>query len=332
VSAPITRRQFVVGAGLTGAGLLAGWGCLPWQAKTPRIPRVGLLDPGSQTDSQRNLQWLQQGLREYGWVDHQNLRVDARFANIQDERLHVLATELTQLPVDVLVTVSTLATLAASEVTSTIPIVFATGADPVTRGLATSYPRPGSNITGITVLTAGLSAKRLELLKQAVPGASRIAVLWKQPDTDALEETQRAGEVLALRLHPVEVQGADDLPSTLESTHQWGDDAIVFEPHPLFVATAPLLADFATRRGLPGMSATSPFTRSGGLMSYGPRIADNFQRAAALVDKILRGAKPADIPIEQPMRFDFVVNLKTAQALGITFPNEIMLQVTEVVQ
>src|SRR5262245_11035579 len=193
------RRHFVQGVGVAGLGLVAGCGRLPWQAHQPaKTAHVGWLYPNSAAVSPQNLAWFQQALSEYGWIDGQDLVIDARYAEGRDERLPTLAAELVQQPVDVLVTVSTLATLAARDATASIPIVFATGADPVVKGLADGYPRPGGNVTGITVLTAALSAKRLELLKVAAPGASQVAVFWKQPDTDALQETQRAAQVLGV--------------------------------------------------------------------------------------------------------------------------------------
>jgi putative tryptophan/tyrosine transport system substrate-binding protein len=328
-----SRRQVVQAAGIAGLGLLAGCGRLPWQTPPPpRIARIGWLSQGQSPAQSVNLDWFRQDLGEHGWSEGRNLIIETRFAEGRDERLPTLAAELTQLPVDIIVTAGTFATVAASEATRSIPIVFATGADPVSRGLATSYPRPGGNITGITVLTAGLSAKRLELLREAVPGAARVAVLWKQPDVDALQETQRAAEVLTVPLYAVEVHGPDDLDAALEAARLWGADALAFEPHPLFASTVQQLADFAARHRLPAISGSGPFARAGGLMNYAARIRDNYRRAAYYVDRILKGAKPADLPVEQPREFDLVINLHTAQALGLTIPHHVLLQATELIQ
>jgi putative ABC transport system substrate-binding protein len=330
----LSRRQLVLGAG--SAALLAGCGRLPWQAQAPsRVPRLGVLFQGAPQFASEAIEGFRQGLQELGYVEAQNLTIEYRFAENHAERLPVLATELVNAQVDVIVTSSAPASSAVKNTTSTVPIVMLAGTDPVGTGLVASLARPGGNVTGMTETAPGLSGKRLELLKESVPGASRIAVLWNPTDEGSASSfagTQVAAQLLGVHLVPAPVQSTSDFESAFEAIRRERADALMIAAGPVSTGNTMSIVDFALRNGLPSITVRRLFVEAGGLMAYGPSFADMARRAAALVDKILKGAKPADLPVEQPMRFDFVVNMRTARELGITFPHEILLQVTEVIQ
>jgi putative tryptophan/tyrosine transport system substrate-binding protein len=325
-----TRRRFVQDAGVASLGLLMGCGRLPWQAPA-KVPRIGYLGG-------RNIPTFtaafRQGLGEYGYVEGQNLALDWRFAEDRVEQFPDLAAELLSRPVEMIVAGTNPAALAAAQASSTTPIVIASG-DPVGTGLAASLARPGGNVTGVSNFSPQLGAKRLELLKEAIPGLARVAVLWPPYNPVKVAEwteTQSAARALDLHLQSLEMSGPANLePAFAAATREQAGALIVFGDN-LTSANAPQIVDLASRSRLPTMYAVRTFMDVGGLMSYGPDLAALHRRAAYYVDKILKGAHPTDLPVEQPMIFDFVVNLKTAQALGITFPHEILLQVTEVIQ
>jgi putative ABC transport system substrate-binding protein len=328
----LSRRQFVGGA--SGLGLLVGCGRLPWhgQGQQPtRMPRIGILYAGTDATSSRFLGTL----RDMGHVDGQSIIIESRVADGRTDLLAAYADELIRLPVDVIVAFGSPATLAARNATDTIPIVQAVGAaDLVREGIVASLGRPGGNVTGLTAIAPELSAKRLDLLKQAAPGLFRIAVLWNPTFPSAalsFEEIQGAAQVLGLQLHSMEVRRADDLDRLFEGATRERAEGLVVLTDAITVTQAERIAARAADRRLPGIFDRREFVAAGGLMSYGPDFVEMSQRAAVFVDKILKGAKPADLPIERPMTFDFVVNMNTARDLGITFPNEIMLQVTEVI-
>jgi putative ABC transport system substrate-binding protein len=275
-----------------------------------------------------------QGLRDHGYVEGQNLIIEHRSAEGHLERLSPLVAELVRLPVDVIFARGgTPVAIAASEATRTIPIVTASG-DLIGTGLAASLSRPGGNVTGLTSMSAQLSGKRLELLKAAVPNASHVAAIIDATNLTArinLQEAQLAATALGLAIQPLDVHDPSELEAAFEAARGLAD-AVLILGGSNFTWEAGHFAGFAARSGLPTMYQEREYVETGGLMSYGPNYADQNRRAGYYVDRILKGASPADIPIEQPMTFDFVVNMKTARELGITFPNEIMLQVTEVVQ
>ena len=326
----LSRREFVVGA--AGLALVAGCGRLPWEAQAPtRVPRIGYLGGRVLQDFDDA---FRQGLRELGYIEGDNLAVEWRFAEGGAEHLRDAADELARLPVDVIVAQSTPAATAARQATSTIPIVVAIG-DPVGAGLATSLARPGGNVTGLTNLSSGLGGKRLELLRETLPGVVRVAVL-RPPDNPVKEaqwtETQNAAGTLGIQLQSLVVGRPEEFESAFAASAQDQAQALIVFGDNLTASHAPQLVDLATKYHLPAMYETRLLVDAGGLMAYGPSNTSVYRRAAYYVDRILKGAKPADLPIEQPMTFEFVVNLKTAQALGITFPHEILLQVTEVIQ
>jgi putative tryptophan/tyrosine transport system substrate-binding protein len=273
-----------------------------------------------------------QGLRDHGYVDGQNLIIEHRYVEGRSDGLSTLAAELVGLPVDIIFAAGgTPTAIAARQATRTIPIVVAAG-DLVGTGLVASLPRPGGKITGLSLLHVPLTGKRLELLKQTVPAVSRVAALGPRTSLSEFEEAEAAAPSLGLQLHLFDVSSPEDVEAAIDAASGAGVDALLLLLSPVGVAIAPRMAELAAARRLPMMAPDARAVRAGGLISYGPNIAAMYHRTAYYVDRILKGAKPADLPVEQPMTFDFVVNMKTARELGITFPNEIMLQVTEVIQ
>jgi putative ABC transport system substrate-binding protein len=251
------------------------------------------------------------------------------------ERLPALAAELVGLQVNVIVTWGTPAALAAQHATRTIPIVFTAVADPVLSGLVTSFARPGGNITGVTHIPSELDTKRLELLKEAVPHASRVGVLWNPdfpPNVETVSELKRAAQTLRVELHLVAYRGPHELEGAVAALRRDGAEALFVMPHPTTSGHATRLAALAATHQLPAIAPYRDFAEAGGLMAYGGLFADMYRRAPALVDKILKGAKPSDVPVERPVRFELVVNLKTAQALGLTLPPVVLFRADEVIQ
>jgi putative ABC transport system substrate-binding protein len=325
----LSRRAFVVGA--AGLGLLVGCGLVSVPAQPPpKIARIGFL--GLTTVVDDVLEAFRDGLRELGHVEGRTIAIEARWAE-SNEHLPALAVELVGMPVDLIVTAGGEPAQAAMDVTRAIPIVFTGSADPVRVGFVASLARPGGNVTGLSNLGAPLAGKRLQLLREMVPGVSPVMYLsdtGSAQRTGSLQVTQQAAESLGVQLLTPTVLSAADLPAALELAVV--EHAELLVTGPLMYAERRRIVEFATAARLPLMAMDRSFAVAGGLSSYGPNTPAMYRRAAVYVDKILKGAKPADLPVEQPMRFDFVVNMKTAQALGITFPNEILLQVTEVIQ
>jgi putative ABC transport system substrate-binding protein len=278
---------------------------------------------------------FRQELRTLGWVEGQNLAIESRSAEGQPERLPALAAELVQLKVDVLVTFPLLAAQAAKHATTTIPIVVINAADPVGTGLVASLARPGGNITGLSSMDTDLSGKRLALLKEAVPTLSRVAVLWNATDramTLRFEQMQVAARALGVTLHPLGVHNATDIDGALAAMTQERPDALFMIVDVLTNVHSRRIVDFAAQQQLPTMFETRRPVAAGGLMAYGPSFEAQHRRAAYYVDRILRGTKPADLPVEQPMKLELVLNLKTAQALGLTLPPSILFQADEVIK
>ncbi len=273
-------------------------------------------------------------LSELGYIEGQNITIEARYADGQFARLPELVGDLLRLPVDVIVANSAVVARPAAQATSTVPIVVMTG-DPVGGGLVASYAHPGRNVTGLSNIAPELAGKRLELLKGAVPGITRVAIIWNQADqTMGVEfgETQVAADALGVQIQSLPVREQSDLAPAYDAAVTGGADGIVVIADQFIVGSRSRLVALSAQSRLPTISGDKHFAEAGGLLAYGPNMRELYSRAASFVDKILRGAKPADLPVERPMTFDFVVNFKTAQALGIIFPDEIMLQVTEVIQ
>jgi len=278
---------------------------------------------------------LLDGLRERGYSEGRNLVFEHRFSEGKAERFPEFAAEMVRLRVDCIIVTTTPAALAAKNATQTIPIVMTTAIDPVGAGLVASLARPGGNITGLSVLAPELSGKRLELLQEVVPGLTRVAVLWNAANpanASAWEETQAAARALGLLLHSQDVRGPQDLEGTFARMAQARPDALLVLVDSLINMHRQHIVAFATQQHLPSVFAERESVVAGGLMSYGPSLPDLFRRAATYVDKILKGTKPADLPVEQPLKFELVLNLKTAQALGLTIPPIVLFRADEVIK
>jgi putative ABC transport system substrate-binding protein len=275
------------------------------------------------------------GLRERGYIEGRNLVFERRFSEGKAERFPEFADELVRLRVDCIIVPTTPAALAAKHATQTIPIVMPTAIDPVGAGLVESLARPGGNVTGLSLISPDLVGKRLELLKDVVPGLSRVVVLWNAANPTnvaAWQETQAAARALGLLLHSQEVRGPQDLDGAFALMAEARPEALLVLGDALTGMHRQQIAEFATQRHLPSMFAERESVVAGGLMSYGPSLPDLYRRAATYVDKILKGAKPADLPVEQPMTFELVINLKTAQTLGLTIPPIVLFRADEVIQ
>jgi len=304
--------------------------------QAPKIAKIGALFPGKPAATAHLLEAFSQGLREHGYVDGKNFVLELRYGEAKAERISEVARELVSFKVDVIVTATDIAIAALKQQTSTIPIVMANSTDPVETGFVASLARPGGNVTGHSTISPELSGKRLELLREAVAGLSRVAFLWNPDIRGAVldyKETQGAARSLRLELVSVEAPRAEDLDRAFSAiTKQRAQALIVPAVNPVAFVNRGQIASFAQRNRLPSMFAQKEYVDAGGLMSYGPSLSDLWRRAATYVDKILKGAKPADLPVEQPMRFELVLNLKTAKVLGITFPPSIMVRADQVIQ
>jgi putative tryptophan/tyrosine transport system substrate-binding protein len=302
-----------------------------------RVYRIGWLSAGPPPSTPTaQMQAFQQGLRDLGYVEGQNLVIEYRYGEGKAERLREVAAELVQLPVDVIVTVGASGTRGAQHATRTIPIVMTGNYDPVGQGFVASLARPGGNITGLSFQGTELPGKRLELLKETVPQSTRIAVLANPASpgyTPLLHNLTVAAEALKLSLHVVEVHRAEALDDAFAAMTRAGADALVVfaEPQVITPQRGRIAALAATSR-LPAMYDNKTYVEAGGLMSYGAHLPDIYRRAVIYVDKILHGAKPADLPVEQPTKFELVINLKTAKALGMTIPPSLLLLADEVIQ
>ena len=298
-----------------------------------KVPRVGLLVYGNPPPAPFPEGTVVQALRELGWSDGQNMTLLVRYAEGRPERLAYLARELVESKVDLILAVGTDVTKVVKNVAGAIPIVAGMSEDPVEIGLVASLSRPGGNVTGVTFISSELAAKRLELLKEIIPGVSRVAVLWDPTHVDLeFRELEAAGRVLDVRLQSVEVRAAGELDVAFRSVTGGGADAMIVVPSRLLNLNAKRIAAFAVERRLPAVSMWGSFTQAGGLMSYGPNIDAMLRRAATYVDKILKGARPGDLPIERPTRFELVVNLKTAKAIGFPIPPSILVRADQVIQ
>jgi ABC-type uncharacterized transport system substrate-binding protein len=301
-----------------------------------RIPRIGVRDFG--TPESPEVKAIREGLRELGYVEGQNLAVEYRFTEGKPERLPALAQDLVRLAPDVIVTRASPATRAAKGATSAIPIVMVTGVDPVREGFVRSLARPGGNITGVTFLTSELSAKRLELLKEVLPKLQRVAVLVRTQDPQRFagdretEETKRAAQSLGVQLQIIPTRAGDELDEAFQAMTRQHAEAVTNLPSPIFFDQRQRIADLATRHRLPSMHAFRGYVEAGGLMSYGTDVLAAFRRAGAFVDKILKGANPANLPVEQATKFELVINLKTATALGLTIPPAVLARADEIIQ
>ncbi len=308
----------------------------PARAQQPKkIPTIGWLEQSSPNPEVLRLIGLfRKGLRDAGYMEGRTIAIEYRYADGKTERLLELAAELVRLKVDCIVTAGGQPTEAAQRATKTIPIVMTVSGDPVASGYVASLARPGGNITGLSILSPELSGKRLELLKEVVSGLSRVAVLgYGKAHGPAWKELEAAARSLRLKVQPLEVRGPDDLAKLFQEARKARAQALLTLPHALFNRDyRTMIVELAAKHRLPAMYGGLEFAEVGGLMGYGPDIDDNFRRAAVYVDKILKGAKPAELPVEQPMRFKFIINLKTAKQIGLTVPPNVLVRADRVIR
>jgi putative tryptophan/tyrosine transport system substrate-binding protein len=326
------RRDFITLVG----GAAVAWPHAARAQQTGKVLRIGYLGASSASLERRDLDALRQTLRDLGHVEGENITIECRWAEGDDSRLPGLAVELVHLKVDVIVTEGTPGTRAAKQATSTIPIVFASAGDPVKSGFVASYAQPGGNVTGFTILGPGLEAKRLQILKDVVPGLSRVAVMWNSANPTIVayyQQTQAGAAALGVTLQPVvEVRGVDDFERAFSTIGGTRPDALVVLADRFLLGHRKEIVAFAASRRLPGMYPYREYVTAGGLLSYAPSDIDQFSRTAGYVDKILRGAKPADLPVQDPIKFELVINLKTANALGLTMPHDLLVLADEVIE
>ena len=304
------------------------------QAK--KIPRIGFLASVSASSDADRIEAFRQGLRELGYVEGQNVTIEYRWADGKFEQLPDLAAELVRLKVDVIVAVVTQASLAAKKATGTIPIVMVGVSDPVGSGLVASLARPGTNITGTSSMTAEIIGKLLELLKETLPKISRVAALWNpaNPVFQALQlrETEVAARALGVQLRILEARGPDEIDGAFAAMVKERTKALLILGDPVFTSHRKRIADLAAKYRLPAVSGTREYVEAGGLMAYGPSFPDMHRRAATYVDKILKGTKPADLPVEQPKKFEFIINLKAAKQIRLTIPPNVLARADKVIR
>jgi putative ABC transport system substrate-binding protein len=305
-------------------------------AQSPvKAARIGVLSGGAASTQAVRWEAFRQGLKEFGYVEGRNIVIEYRYAEGKPERLPTLAAELVRLKVDLILSAGEQGVRAAKQASQTIPIVVALAGDLVGPGYVASLARPGGNITGQTTLVSELSAKRLELLKTAFPKVSRVAILWNPTNAAnvaAFKETEVAARALRIQLLPLDVRRADDFAGAFPAALRARADALIAVGDTLLLTHRARIADFAAKNRLPAMYGNEDFMDAGGLMFYGPNVADMYRRAATYVDKILKGAKPGALPVEQPTKLEFVINLKTAKALGLTIPPSILSRADRVIE
>jgi len=305
------------------------------EAQQAKIPKIGWFSGVSASAARSGFSGVQRELRALGYVEGKNFTFDYRYADNRLDRLPALADELVGLKVDVLIARSPRAALAAKNATRTIPIVFYDVADPVALGLVDSLARPGVNLTGLTIITEVLVGKRLELLKETVPKLSGVAVLWNPQNPGNVlqwKESQLQARALGLQLHSMEVSSADRYEGAFKEATKARSAALAVTPDPLVTSNFKLITDLAVKYRLPAIADREEFVDNGGLMSYGADQADQDRRVAWMIDKILKGAKPSEIPVEQPTKFELVINLKTAKALGLTIPPVVLMRAERVIK
>jgi putative ABC transport system substrate-binding protein len=326
------RREFITLLG----GAVGAWPLAARGQQGGKKYMIGILSAGNETAviPELNVAFFE-ALRELGWMEGKNVVFEHRYADNRLERLPELAADLVRLKVDVIAAAGTLAPLAAKRATTVIPIVMTAAGDPLGSGLVASLARPGGNVTGMSLMAPDLGAKRLELLKEFLPRLSRVAALWNAANPYSVlvfKETQAGGGKLGIEVRSLEVRGPDDFDSAFEAVRGLRPDALITVEDPLTADHRTRIAEFANRQQLPSLHGIREFVVAGGLISYGANLADLFRRAAYYVDKILSGAKPADLPVQQPTKFEMVINLKTAKALGLTMPTTLLARADEVIE
>jgi putative tryptophan/tyrosine transport system substrate-binding protein len=327
------RREFI-----TLLGGAAAWPLAARAQQANKMRRIGMLSPGRSELAAANSDAFQQGLRELGYTEGQNIAIERRYGEWKLDRLRSLAAELVASKVDLIVARSTMAARLAKQATGTIPIVAIAMADPIEDDLVASLARPGGNVTGTTFLGPELVPKRLQLLREVVPGLSRVAALWhpraysERTMASMVKEVESAARTLALQLQLVPAVGPDDFASAFAAMTSERADALIVLPSPMLFGEYRRIVSLAASSRLPAMYQAREFVDAGGLMSYGANLPDLFRRTATYVDKILKGAKPADLPVEQPTKFELVINLKTARELGLTLTREFLLLADDVIE
>jgi putative ABC transport system substrate-binding protein len=306
------------------------------EAQQPKkVPRIGYLSVTSRSTNPGRVEAFRQGLRELGYVEGKNIVVEWRFAEGKPDRLPTLAAELVRLNVDVIVSGGSTATRPVKEATSTIPIIMSQDNDPVGNGFVASLARPGGNITGLATLRSELSGKRLELLKEIVPKLSRMAVLGMSTNpgnSQLLKETELAAGAFGVKLQYLDIQNPKDIESGFRAASKGRADAVLVLAGPVFSSRRTEVVQLAIKSRLPAIYDRRDFGEAGGLMTYGVSVADLDRRAATYVDKILKGAKPADLPVEQPTKFELVINLKAAKQIGLTIPPNVLARADRVIK
>jgi putative ABC transport system substrate-binding protein len=324
------RRDFIAVLG----GAAAAWPLAARAQTSPKIPRIGYIAGAGATRSDHIVAAFRQGLTQLGHVEGQTIALEVRYAEGRSDRIPDLVAELVGLKMDVLMAGNSVAALAAQKATRTIPIVMV-AADPVGLGLVASLARPGGNVTGLSYFNEAIIAKRLQLLKEFVPGLARVAVL-RNPSIAVhatfWEETEVAARTLGVALQPLDIRGPDDFEAAFAAATQGNAQALIALDDALTIAHRPRIVALAASSRLPAMYGLREFPDDGGLMSYGASFVDLFRRAATYVDKILKGAKPADLPVVQPTKFEFVINLKTAKVLGLEVPPTLLARADAVIE
>jgi len=311
------------------------WPCAIRAQEPVKVPRIGLLSPYSHSATSAWREAFLLGLGEFGWVDGKNINVEYRYAEGDTDRLIDLAADLVRLKVDIIVTSVTPDALAAQKATGAIPIVMAASGDPVATGLVKNLSRPGGNVTGLSQMNSQMVEKRLELLKEMIPSDPVVAVLWNAKGADSSQqwkEMQTPARQLGIKLYSLEISNLNDFDRAFEAAVSIQAHAIFITPDPLFGTNLSRIAGLAAKNRLPAIFHVSAFTDAGGLLAYGPDRSDLFRRSAAYVDKILKGAKPGDLPVEQPTKFELVVNVKAAKTLGIKVPQSILMRASKVIE
>ena len=324
------RREFITLLG----GAVAAWPLVARAQQAGRVPKVGLLSSGTQAGQGQRVAAFLQRMRELGWIEGRTVVLEVRWAEGRPERFTEIAAEFVRLKVDVIITYGTAAVIAAKQVTSIIPIIFAAANDPIGSGLVAGLARPGANVTGLSLQSTDLAAKRFELLREVLPNVRRFAMLTNSSNPSNVperKEIQAAARSLALTVDLLEIQRAQDIAPAVEGL-KGQVEALYVSPDPVLMANRISINTLANVARMPTISAQREFVEAGGLMSYGPSFADLFRRCGDIVDKILRGTAPADIPVEQPTKFDLVINLTTARALGIEIPPTLLARADEVIE
>jgi len=303
--------------------------------QSAKIPRIGFLISSTASAAAPRVEAIQRGLRELGYVEGKNIVIEYRYADGKLEPLAELAAELVRLKVDVIVTDASNAIDAAKSVTKTIPVVFTSAIDPVADGQVASLARPGGNLTGFSILAPELNGKRLELLKEAFPKIKRVARITRGGTARAeqrVKDDEAAAKALGLQLQSILVKDADDLERAFDAAKKAGVHALTFTPSTFLVTNRQKFIELTAKIRLPAIYPSTPYVEAGGLMSYGPDLRDNDRRAAGYVDKILKGSKPGDLPVQQPMKFEFAINLKAAKQIGLTIPPNVLVRADKVIR